>query len=251
MERRSAVRGALLIGSVVLVIVACSLLLWQAWQLWHRPVVEDRADVRPTRDAGLVQEHQYQSAAGCPGTPVDLTAYYNAEAGAAIGTGSREHPNTLSALRTGEHAFADVKFSVNGMIQLGKIYPKEVKGIKVGARCQRLHLLHGTAGFEKDGTPIAGLTLHYADGSTSELAIAYGEHVRDWWAWNQYEATSLAAGTEIAWWGDNEYAHRQNVRLRLYRTTFANPKPEVMIETIDYGMRGTKCNPFLLGFSIE
>jgi hypothetical protein len=157
----------------------------------------------------------------------------------------------LGEFPAGEHVFAGVKFSVQGVIHLGSIYSKLVQGIEVGARCQRLHLLHGTAGTTTGGAPCAVITLHYADGSTAELAIKYGEHLRDWWNWNAKEPTELDQGTEIAWWGENDFARARKCRLRVYRSTFANPKPDQAIETIDYGKQTPRCNPFMLGLSIE
>jgi subtilisin family serine protease len=185
------------------------------------------------------------------GTPINLSASYNAETSNAIAMGTKDDPNNLSEFPTGEQVFAGVRFSVQGMIQLGTIYPHVVKGIKVGARCQRLRLLHGLAGWSDEGATNAVLTLHYADGSTAELAIKYGEHVRDWWNWNANEPTSLDPGTAIAWLGDNDLARARNCRLRVYRSTFANPKPDVVIGTIDYGKQIPRGNPFMLGLSIE
>ena len=185
------------------------------------------------------------------GTPINLSASYNAGMGDAVSMDTQEHPNNLGEFPAGEHVFAGVKFSVQGVIHLGSIYPKSVEDIRVGARCQRLHLLHGTAGTTTEGAPCAVLTLHYPDGSTAELAINYGEHLRDWWNWNAKEPTTLDPGTEVAWWGDNDFARERKCRLRVYRSTFANPKPDQVIETIDYGKQTPRCNPFLLGLSIE
>jgi len=199
-------------------------------------------------------ESPYQedhSASAGAATPVNLSASYNAETSDAVSMGTKDHPNNLSEFPTGEQVFAGVQFSVQGVIQLGDIYPNLVEGIQVGTRCRRLHLLHGTAGWTTDGAPCAVITLHYADGSTAELVIKYGEHLRDWWNWNAKEPTELDPGTEVAWWGENDFARARKCRLRVYRSTFANPKPDVAIETIDYGKQNPPCNPFMLGLSIE
>jgi hypothetical protein len=183
--------------------------------------------------------------------PIDLTASCNAGTTNAVGMGVRSHPNNLAEFPTGELEVGGIRFLVTGMIQLATMYPKRVDGISVGARGHRLHLLHGTGGAPPDGAAVALLTLHYADGSAAELPIVYGEHVRDWWTWKKNEPAELAPGSEIAWVGDNAFAKARNCRLRVYRSTFDNPKPDLVIEAIDYARLDTRCNPFMLGLSIE
>ena len=254
METRSAVRRTCLIGGGLLLLLAGLLLMWR---LAYRPAEEHRAAAPSSPAVALpglptapAPQDDPPASAGV-GTPIDLSASYNAGMGHAVSMDTKEHPNNLGEFPTGEHEFAGVKFAVQGVIHLGSIYPKVVQGIPVGVRCQRLHLLHGTAGTTTEGAPCAVLTLHYADGSTAELPINYGEHLRDWWNWKAKEPTALDPGTEIAWWGDNDFARARKCRLRVYRSTFANPKPDQAIETIDYAKQTPRCNPFLLGLSIE
>ena len=220
------------------------------WRLLYPLAAKHLAAASPQAPAAPPAQEDPPASASV-GTPINLSASYNAELGDAVSMDTQEHPNNLGEFPAGEQAFAGVKFSVQGVIHLGSIYPKLVEGIKVGGRCQRLHLLHGTAGTTTEGAPCAVLTLHYADGSTAELAINYGEHLRDWWNWNAKEPTALDPGTEIAWWGDNDFARARKCRLRVYRSTFANPKPDQVIETIDYGKQTPRCNPFMMGLSIE
>lgn len=262
-ETRDTVRRTAWIGGGTLLLLAGVFLVWR---LTHHPAAQPRAaepappisEPTPTPTASLPlpapprpPEVPAPPTVAAVGHPVDLTTSYNAEMADGVSMGTKEHPNNLSEFPTGEQVLAGVLFSVQGLIQFGSIYPKRVEGIRVGTRCQRLHLLHGTAGTAPDGAPCASLTLHYADGSTAELNLNYGEHLRDWWNWKKNEPTTLDPGTEIAWWGDNDYARSRKCRLRVYRSTFANPNPDQVLETIDYTKQRSGCNPFLLGLSTE
>lgn len=184
---------------------------------------------------------------------IELTNYYSCSLSNAVNMGRlKVHPNNLEEFPSGEGEFGGVLFAVRGMIQLGGAYPREYRGIKLGTRARALHILHGTAGLKDNGTEIARLILHYADGEEHALAINYGEHARDWWAWKEGEDPNVGPNSELAWTGSNRYAKTKNVGLRIYRSTFLNPSPDKVIESIDYVREsGTGLTPFMLGLTIE
>ncbi len=64
----------------------------------------------------------------------------------------------------GENDCAGVKFLVTGVIQTGDDFSAHIADIRVGRRCQRLHLLYGLTGSAQDGQRVGSLLLHYADG---------------------------------------------------------------------------------------
>lgn len=168
--------------------------------------------------------------------------------------------NNLAEFPSGVHQFAGVLFSVNGVIQLGNRdyarylkgkYPPRVDGIPVQAQCKKLHLLHGTA-IHSEGQPaIAYLELHYASGQSAKLPIVYGRHLRDWYVQRQQEHAPEDPGTKVAWYGNNPEAMEKKFQLRVFRTTFANPRPNDRIETIDYVSTLGVCAPFMLALTIE
>ena len=90
---------------------------------------------------------------------------------------------TLSALPAGLQTFAGVPFDVRGFVQLrgvapdSELYPDRV-AIPVKRVFQRLHALHGTTWFERQGREIGAFVLHYANGEVAELPIVFGEHLR-------------------------------------------------------------------------
>ena len=105
---------------------------------------------------------------------------------------------------------------------------------------------------------IAKLILHYEDGSTGELALVSGEHLLDWWGPIRTKTGDgfdepKAPGTELAWAGSNAWIRRQRpeASLRLYKSTFDNPRPALAISTIDYRSTMTKAAPFLVGLTVE
>jgi hypothetical protein len=167
--------------------------------------------------------------------------------------GARNHPNNLASFPAGSNVFGGVRFNVEGMIQLGGGYAKSSPPIAIGAAAARLHLLHGTAGLVRDGTEIATLLLHYAGGDREALPICYGVHVRDWWMWKKDESPYVGPDSQVAWQGENEFSKSKNCMIRVFISTFTNPRPEAVIEAIEYvrAKSAGSTTPFLLGITIE
>jgi hypothetical protein len=171
--------------------------------------------------------------------------------------------NNLATFPRGRQVFSGVPFQVNGIVQLsGKKnlewgrteYPEAVKDIKLGKTVRQFHLLHGAGGvYDGDGTIIAKLVLHYADRSEQAIEIKTGEHVRDWWG----DPTQAVTGknSELAWKGSNpaiqKYGGAKPGSLRIYKTTFANPQPDVSVTSIDYISTMRNSASFLMGLTIE
>lgn len=53
--------------------------------------------------------------------------------------------------------------------------------------------------------------------------------------------------------GSNAYIKRRqpHLSLRLFKSTFRNPRPDLEIATIDYVSTDTAAAPFLLGLTVE
>ena len=177
--------------------------------------------------------------------------------------------NTLSKLTRGIHIFGGVPFDVDGRAQLigrklletNAAFPVRARTLEIARKCRRIHLLHGASGIspEMTGAEIARLVIHYADGSQARIPIVAGANVRDWWG-PIYETEAganarnpSAAGSELAWTGTNPWIEQEKPEqsLRLYKSTFENPRPGVEIKAIDYASTGTDAAPFLLGLTVE
>src|SRR5262249_23037946 len=132
-----------------------------------------------------------------------------------------------------------------------------------GQSCERLHLLHGacfvSSGRVKPGEAVAALVLHYADGSSKEIEIISGQHLLDWWGplmrtgIDPHDRFTTAPGTDLAWTGTNPLLSRVRPgwSLRLYKTSFDNPQPNVPVASVDYVSKMTEAAPFLVGLTIE
>jgi hypothetical protein len=165
--------------------------------------------------------------------------------------------NDLSDLPTSPTELAEIPFEPRGLIQLagrsvkawGGAFPGAVTGIPVGRRAIRLHFLHAVHGQASERTPVAAFTLRYTDGSTERLSILYGVHVRDWWFWPEEQRRNDQ--TEIAWVGECAAAKRFGLSVRLYKTTWNNPRPRTPIATLDYTSDGASASPFLVALTAE
>jgi len=76
--------------------------------------------------------------------------------------------------------------------------------------------------------------VHYSDGGGEGIEIVYGEDVRDWWNWDKAKATKRG---KVVWTGNNPTAQMFELDVRLYESTWTNPKPDVQIESITYSSR--------------
>jgi hypothetical protein len=200
---------------------------------------------------------------------VDLKPHANQKLTDPFGSG--REGNDLAGLPTGEQTFAGVKFKVGeGVVQLGSKLLKEerpdkVEGIKVGRKFVKLHILHATGYgngstigeegkegdplFVADGARIAEYVVRYEDKSAEVIPVVYGEDVRDWW----YTDTSKGVKRgKVAWKGDNELGKSFGSKVRLYLSTWENPKPEKVVVGIDYAKAGdTPAAPFCVAITAE
>ena len=202
------------------------------------------------------------STRGLRARPLELGAFYN---------GTLEEnwvdpkvpKNNLSTLATGRQAFGGVRFHIGpGLVQLnGKSlavrkfgpFPTSVTDIAIGQKIKRLHLFHGAYFGAEEGVPVGTLTLRYADGHTHTFAFNYGYHVADWWfhaGERQLPPAARAPDSELAWTGRNA-AMGPYDSLRLFRSTFLNPRPGATVASMAYGSAMTDCAPFLVAASVD
>jgi hypothetical protein len=101
----------------------------------------------------------------------------------------------------------------------------------------------------QDFLPIGHYLVRYADGSTQEVPIVYGEDVRDWWDWDKSQKVTRG---QVAWTGKTDNSGQYNITVRVYLTTWVNPKPGVKVETIDFvsGFE-TAASPFCIAITAE
>jgi hypothetical protein len=186
---------------------------------------------------------------------LDLGSFYNAM------LTESWHGNTgndLGALPVGLQTIGGIEFDVRGIVQLaGKSaasarFPREVKGIKVRQKCQRLHFLHAT-GYGKvpdEATRIGSYVLHFATNQmTLEVQIVYGDDVRDWHALGG--EPKPGKNLKVIWEGENAISKAENHKLRLFLTTWENLAPGIEIDWIDYVSAMANPAPFLIAITAD
>jgi hypothetical protein len=177
--------------------------------------------------------------------------------------GGRIPNNTLSVVPLGEKKFADVKFKVEkSYLQLGspvltKERPDKIEGIKVERMAEKLHFLHSTA-FGKaepkieDGDLVAEYRIQYADGKVETVKVKYGEDLRDFWYAKEEPNPAPKTREKVAWEGENEASKARNNGIRLYLSTWKNPRVSTRIASIDF-VKAADCvaAPFCIAISAE
>jgi len=148
----------------------------------------------------------------------------------------------------------DGKFEVTGMDALrnnAEFIPTKVSGIPAGRKAEKVVLLHSTGWTEQDGAPMAKLVLRYANGEERSLRIAYGLHVRNWYE-DRYEKRKTLAdpNSSVAWSGNDDDGER-NTPLRLYKTTFENPLPAELIQSIDVVSLFSRATPIMVAITLQ
>lgn len=180
---------------------------------------------------------------------IDLWTAYNAGLAETPSSGSGQLD--LGPVPRGRHVLAGVEFDLRGLVQLAGRYsadrfpafPQRVEAIPVHQRCRRLHFLHAADWTETEGMEIGRYILYRGDGSREELPIVYG---RDVLAWN-LEKFALKRSLVIAWEGRNG----QQSEVRLFKTTWENPQPQVPIETITFVSSSAQAAPFLVAITAD
>jgi hypothetical protein len=134
-----------------------------------------------------------------------------------------------------------------GVAPDSELHPDRV-AIPVRRVFQRLHALHGTTWFERQGREIGAFVLHYADGGVTELPIVFGEHLRG--EDPRLDPKSECPNGQLVW-GAGSSANPADNQPRLYQTTFVNPNPALEVVRIDYVSKVTRCGPLLVALTIE
>jgi WD40 repeat protein/predicted Ser/Thr protein kinase len=156
---------------------------------------------------------------------------------------------SLAALPPGLQSYGGVAFDARGTLQLrwaapdSELYPDRVT-IPLGRVFHRLHAFHGTTGFEPDGHAIGAFVLHYTDGQAVELLLVSGEHLR-----GIEDSRSDCPSGQMVW--PSAPVKNAGPQLRLYHTTFLNPKPELNVVSVEYVSKLTRCGPFLVALTVE
>lgn len=204
-------------------------------------------------------------------TPVHLEPYTNQLRTVVLNGSPTRAGNDLHRVPGGHVVLGGIAWDVgNRIIHLrGKnatTWPWRVAGIVVEKPVSALHFLHavgfGTghgAGLitQGEGIPVARYSVHYQSGNAEDIPIRYGREVRDWWAFTDRPQTT-DKNTVVAWQKDNLYLEQCHADgqwhkvqgIRLFRTTWINPHPAFVVQTLDLESLDGECDPFVLAISL-
>jgi hypothetical protein len=195
---------------------------------------------------------------------IDLTPYYNTVFDRPFPcAGDLSYDNDLRNLRPGLVTLGGVAFDVRGVIVLRydagsdvlrsfiEAYPTRIEGIKIGRKFKQLQVFHGCPEtvIARD-TSLAAYVLRYADGTQQEFEVIYGRDLLDFWKENSAPPESADMAVE-AWTGRNPSTDLFDTTARLFRRTYANPKPDVEVVSIDFVSKMAACAPFLIAMTVE
>src|SRR5436189_565451 len=111
--------------------------------------------------------------------PLDLKRFYNGSL--------NEATQNVSGVPQGKQVLGGTPFLIGGKIEVtgldvasrGEFLPPQITGIPIAQKFTRLHLLHGASHGQRDGTPLANLVLHYKNGQSRSISLAFVVHTRN------------------------------------------------------------------------
>lgn len=143
----------------------------------------------------------------------------------------------LSGMPTGVDNLGGIPYDL-GRKHSAILLSKEVTGIPVGVKADRLHFLHTTASVGK-GT-VARYVVRYADGTTADIPAVYYDNIAVW------NAVRLYAHTRSAWRGTTPSG--ETARANTF--TWENPHPEKPMASLDLIPTGS-ASPVVLAVTVE
>ena len=181
---------------------------------------------------------------------IDLTPYYNGALGENW-MNPRDTRNHLRELPRGVQRLAETQFDLRGLIQVEqecRRHPPKAEGIVVDQQCRRLHFLHAAcnAGLLEDGLEIGQYVVHLADGNQYQIPLVLGRELVDWHIQRRKNEAYVTA-----WEGENPASRRLGKKIRLFKTTWENPRPEAEVRTIDFMAAHPGPCPFLVALTAE
>jgi beta-lactamase regulating signal transducer with metallopeptidase domain len=153
---------------------------------------------------------------------------------------------TFAELPQGEQVYGGVHWVVRGV---AAVNGSSAVRVPVEGVFQKLQLLHGLDGAAAPGTTVGVVRFHYRGGRVADLPIRYGEQVAE----SQFGAFSAVRdpGSAMAWAGGNPETRAAGLGLRLYRSTFVNPRPVMWVEKVEILAGQTQATPLLAAATVE
>ena len=155
--------------------------------------------------------------------------------------------------------YEGVPFDCRGILELtgmtgfddNNIRTAHIGGIPIVDRCDVIHLLSCTTWLDQSGVVIARMVIRYEDGEMEEIPIAQVVHTDKFWQQTLPDGPEVSPYPNVKNVWSNPSKRYDSVSLNLYRASFANPRPEALIESIDFESTFSQSMPVILGLTIE
>ena len=164
-------------------------------------------------------------------------------------------------LPKGRQVFDGVPFQVDGVVQLGRRYPRSetsgppirsVAGIRVGRAFERLHLLTALEGSGPESNVVTRIRLEYQGGSNAVMELKFGNQVRKWDAALHKSERTLrdTNNAAVAWIGQPAGLASSDRYARLYHAALDNPQPGAVVKSLTVEAVQTNCWPIVAGITV-
>ncbi len=163
-------------------------------------------------------------------------------------------------LPLGTKEFGGVPFKIDGLVAVtgmddvrrGELFPSRVALASVQGKAERIHLLHGVAGGEKDGVPYAKLIFHFENGEQRAVRLAHGVQARDAMKGRRPAPEEvLDPRSRLAWSSGGDDAERRRGGVRLYQTSIRNPLPGQAIARVELVSLFSQGTPFIAAVTLD
>jgi hypothetical protein len=124
-------------------------------------------------------------------------------------------------------------------------------GAAVGRSFRQAAWLQGTLWTAPAGETAGWLVWHYADGNTERVPIIYGRNTARFWG-DQSQIDAEKDFTKPVWSQKEDKASVGKDRLlRIYRQEWANPRPDVVVASLDFVSNPeSRASPFLIAVNV-
>jgi hypothetical protein len=124
-------------------------------------------------------------------------------------------------------------------------------GAEVRRSFRRAAWLQGTVWTATAGETVGWLVWHYADGASEQVPIIYGRDTARFWAEPRHMEGEKDFAGPVWRQHETKEAVGQERWLRIYRQEWANPRPEVVVASLDF-VSNQDCSaaPFLIAVNV-
>ena len=182
-----------------------------------------------------------------------LAGFYDMPSASFAGDNTFAWPGIPRDLQT----FSNVRINIDGATILGGgtgaqqnyHYREKVTGIPMNRKFESLYLYHFTMWSDSPGAPVYDLVMNYEDGSSSTNVIKYATDIFDFYAPPNDATEPSGTNSVVAWRGYFTVASGANQALRTFLTELKNPKPSVLVISLDIYSRKNKSAGCVLGIT--